>query len=95
MAKGLTGDAELDSWIDEELKGYADDIQQKARWAMGHDTNALDSSITVEKEGNDYYIAPDIAQLTSDSRNTRSRDYSKYHHNYVAYMDIALNSVKS
>ena len=92
-----TGDAEIDAWIEEEMRTVVQELKVAVENNIHVDTGALRDSVTVEESGEDFYV--DL--LVTDPRNPRGRNYARYHHDGTyktpanPFLDKAINEVGS
>ena len=96
-----TGDAEIASWIEEEMHTVVQELKVAIENNIHVDTGALRDSVTVEESGEDFYVGIDEDLLVTDPRNTRGRNYAGYHHDGTyktpanPFLDKANNEVGS
>lgn len=94
-----TGDAEIDSWIEEEMQTVAKELELAVKNNIHVITGALRDSVTIEESGEDFYVGVDEDLLITDPRNPRGRNYAVYHHDGTyktpanPFLDKAINEV--
>lgn len=82
--------------LDEEIRQYAEKMEQLMKQEVHKKSGATHDSITTEKKGKcDYLVGVDAAKLKADHRNIGGIDYSVFYHDGHATYKIVAKKAKA